>query len=76
MCDFCKFSYGTADTVFKAQDHHSLKGYATHEIRPLVNGKYAYFVRAFNENDELIHKSSLFIEYCPMCGDALKGGEF
>lgn len=74
MCNFCTFDYGTSQTNIKVKCANYQTGYMVHEIRPLTSGEYVYFVRYIDKNGNQTAKSSVFIEYCPLCGDKLSNG--
>lgn len=71
MCDFCTFEYGVSK--FQIQRVETMDKAFTWEIRPTVAGKYMMFVRLLTKvgADTLIDKSTIFIEYCPLCGRKL-----
>ena len=74
MCNFCEFEYGVAvNSINKKELNYNV----IHEIRPTIHGKYLYLVRVLNlDKSEIITKSSVFIEYCPMCGRKLGSIKF
>lgn len=71
MCDFCTFEYGVSK--LQMQRIETKDKAFTWEIRPTIAGKYMMFVRLLTKDgaDTLIDKSTIFIEYCPLCGRKL-----
>lgn len=71
VCDFCAFDFGVSKLQIQ-RPITSDKAF-TWEIRPTVTGRYMMFVRLLTKEgaDTLIDKSTIFIEYCPMCGRKL-----
>lgn len=72
MCDFCSFEYGVSKMQIQKVELNKM---FTWEIRPNTIGQHLLLMRVLESEklDNMVGKSTIFIKYCPLCGEELRG---